>query len=47
MRIIILSLGNSLVVQWLGFQASNLGDTGSIPGQEVKFPQAVQLGKNK
>ena len=32
-------MGNSLVVQWLGLQASTAGDPGSIPGWETKIPQ--------
>ena len=35
-----------LVVQWLGIRASNVGDTGSIPGQRTKSPGTAQP-KNK
>lgn len=30
--------GTSLVVQWLGFQASTAGGLGSMPGQGTKIP---------
>ena len=38
-----LSLGNSLAVQWLGF--STVEVTGSSPGQGVKVPQASRPKK--
>ena len=38
------SLGNSLVVQWLGLHASNAGDMGLIPGQ-VKILETVKQGQ--
>ena len=34
-------LGNSLVIQWLGFCSSNAGSMSMISGQESKIPQAV------
>ena len=36
-----MSLGTSLVGQWLRFRASTAGGTCSIPGQETKSPHAV------
>ena len=33
------------MVQWLGLQASNAGDAGSIPGRGTKIPHATQRGK--
>ena len=41
----IYSLGNSLVVQWLGLCASTAGGTGLIPGQGTKILQAAQRGQ--
>ena len=38
-------MGNSLVVQWLGFRAFTAEGLGSIPGQGTKIPQAVQRGQ--
>ena len=38
--------GNSLVVQWLRFCASNAGGVGSIPGQETKIPHVARCGQN-
>ena len=46
----LLSLGISLVVQWLRPQAFNAGDSGSIPGQGTKIPtcqMAQPKNKNK
>ena len=40
-----LSLGNSLVVQWLGLSSFTAEDPGSIPGQGTKIPQAMWCGK--
>ena len=37
--------GNSLEVQWLGLYTLTAEGSGSIPGQETKIPQAVQLGQ--
>ena len=37
--------GNSLGVQWLGFQASTAGGTGSIPGQGTKIPPAARCAQ--
>ena len=34
-------IGTSLVVQWSVLQASNAGDTGSIPGHRTKIPPAA------
>ena len=36
----ILSIGNSLAVQWLGLHASTAGDKGSIPSQGTKILHA-------
>ena len=38
---------NSLVVQWLGFQAFTVEDTGSILGGETKTPQAAQCDQEE
>ena len=35
-----ISLGNFLVVQWLGLCASNTGGMSSVPGWEAKIPHA-------
>lgn len=35
----------SLTVQWLRLCTSNAGDTGSIPGQGIKFPRAMQCSQ--
>ena len=40
-------LGNPLVVQWLRPHTFAAEGTGSIPGQQVKIPQAVWLSQNK
>ena len=40
-------MGNSLVVQWLGFRASTAGGMGSVPGQGTKIPQTTQHGQKK
>ena len=40
-------LGNSSVVQWLGFGASTAGGTSSIPGQGTKVPQATRYSQKK
>ena len=40
-------MGNSLAVQWLGFCASTEGDTGLIPGQGTKIPQATRHSQKK
>ena len=37
--------GNSLVVQWLGLQASTAVGMGSIPGRQTKIPHAVWHGQ--
>ena len=39
------SLGTSLVVQWLGLQASSAGGSGSIPGWGPKIPHAMWHGQ--
>ena len=31
-----MTLGTSLMVQWLGLRAPNAGDVGSIPGQGTR-----------
>lgn len=38
-------VGTSLEVQWLGLQAPTAGDTGLIPRQGSKNPQASRCGK--
>ena len=38
---------NSLVVQWLGLSAFTAEGPGSIPGWEMKIPQAVWWGQPK
>ena len=35
----------SLVVQWLGLQASNVEGKGSTPGQKTKIPHALRCGQ--
>ena len=40
-------VGTSLEVQWLGLQAPTVGDTGLIPRQGSKNPQASRCGKKK
>ena len=40
-------LGNSLVVQWLGFHALSAKGPGSIPGRGSKIPQAMRCGQKK
>ena len=40
-------LGNSLVIQWLGFCSSIAGSMSMISGQESKIPQAVLHGPKK
>ena len=37
--------GTSLVVQWLRLRVSTAGDTGLIPGQGTKIPQAMQYSQ--
>ena len=37
-------IGNSLVVQWLGFIAVTGGARGSVPGWETKILQALKHG---
>ena len=39
------SLGNSLVVHWLEFQASTARGRDLISGQGTKIPQAAQCGQ--
>ena len=41
------SVGNSLVVQWLGLHAFTAKGAGSIPGRGTKIPQAAQNGQKK
>ena len=38
-------IGISLVVQWLGRQASAPRGMGSVPGQGPKIPHAMQCGQ--
>ena len=44
---IVIDLGNSLVVQWLGLGTFTAEGPGSIPGWGNKIPQAMQRGKKK
>ena len=37
----------SLVVQWLRFWASNVGDAGLIPGWGIKIPHAMWCSQKK
>ena len=39
------STGTSLAILWLRLHASNAGGMGSIPGQGIKIPHAVQHGQ--
>ena len=39
--------GTSLVVQWLRFWASNVGDVGSIPSWGIKIPHAMWCSQKK
>ena len=41
------SIGDSLVVQWLGLCTFTAEGTDSIPGQGTKILQAMQCGKKK
>ena len=40
-------MGDSLVVQWLGFHAFTAKGPGSIPGQGTNILQASQMTKKK
>ena len=42
-----LTLGNSLVVQWLGVRALTAEGPVSMPGQGTKIPQAVWHGQKE
>ena len=42
-----MSLGNSLVVQWLGPSAFTAGGPGLTPGQGTKIPHASSQPKTK
>ena len=42
-----LTLGNSLVVQWLGLRTFTAGGMGSMPGQGAKIPHATHGGQKK
>ena len=42
-----MGVGNSLVVQWLGFCTSTTGGVGQIPGWGTKTSYAAQFGKEK
>ena len=46
-KINILCLGTSLVVQWVRLQASTAGGTDSIPGWGTKIPHALWQKKKK
>ena len=39
--------GTSLAIQWLGLHASNVEDTGSIPGWGTKIPHTMWPKKKK
>ena len=41
------TIGNSLVVQWLGLCTFTAVGPGSIPGQGTKIPQAAPCSQNK
>ena len=41
------SVESLLVIQWLRLHASNVGDSGLIPGQETKVPQAAWYGQKQ
>ena len=41
------TLGNSLVVQWLGFDTLTAKVPSSTPGREIKISQALQHNNNK
>ena len=41
MKYLNISLGTSLVAQWLKISASNAGYAGSIPGRRTKIPYAM------
>ena len=38
-------VGDFVVVWWLTLHSSNAGGMGSIPGQGIKIPHAVQHGQ--
>ena len=40
-------IGNSLVVQWLGFLISTAGGMGSILGLQIKISQVAQCSQKK
>ena len=42
----ILTLGTSLVVQWLGFRTSKAGVSGSIPGWGTEISHAMRCSQN-
>ena len=44
---VLLCVGTSLAVQWLGLRASTAGGTNSIPGQGTKIPHAMQHSQKK
>ena len=41
------TMGDSLVVHWLGFHAFTAKGSGSIPGQGTKILKASKVTKNK
>ena len=41
------SLGNCLVVQWLGLGSFHCWGPGLMPGQETKMPQAMWHGQKE
>ena len=43
----IVMLGDSLVVQCLGLLSFTTEDMGSIPGQRINIPEAVQCSQKK
>ena len=43
---IIVDIGNSLAVQWIGLHASTAGGTGSVPGWRTKIPHAALHRQN-
>ena len=47
MMMMIATVGNSLVVQWLGLCTLTAKDRGSIPGPGTNFPQATRHDQNK
>ena len=46
-QLYLISVGNSLVVQWLGIHTLIVDDPGSIPGWGAKIPEATHCGRTK